>query len=492
MSEHRHHSAAEVQARLDHPVIDADGHWQEYLPAVLPALERIGGPAAADGFARASRQIAKSLEMSVAERRHRRIAQQAFWGMPTANTRDRATAMMPALLYERLDELGLDFAILYPTQGLSPILINDTEVRRATCRAFNTYCAELFAPFADRMTPAAIIPMHDPDEAVAELTHAHELGLKVILLASLIRRPVPAVAEGAVSGVRAPNGIWQDVLGIDSDHDYDPVWAACAELGLSPTFHMGTRGSGLRNSPTNFVFNHIGHFAQANEAVCKALFLGGVTRRFPTVRFGFLEGGVGWAANLLADLVGHWEKRCRAGLEATNPANLDRALLNELADRYADRDTAAAIRRGDGLYVAEASDAIGGIADLDDYSACGIEDVDDIRRLFVESFSFGCEADDPTNAWAFNRAALPFHSPLRATFGSDIGHFDVPDMAGVLPEAYELVEDGLVDADDFRDFTFANAVRFFAGPNPRFFEGTAVADAAAGVLAAEPALATRR
>jgi hypothetical protein len=403
--------------------------------------------------------------------------------MPTANTRDRATAMMPALLYERLPELGLDFAVLYPTQGLSPILITDPEVRRATCRAFNSYCAELFEPFGDRLTPATIVPMHDPDEAVAELTHIRELGLKVVLLASLIRRPVPAVADGSVTGVRAPNGIWQDVLGIDSDHDYDPVWAACAELGLSPTFHMGTRGSGLRNSPTNFVYNHIGHFAQANEAVCKALFLGGVTRRFPTVRFGFLEGGVGWAANLLADLVGHWEKRCRAGLEATNPANLDRAQLEALAARYADGDTVAAIRRGDGLFVAEAGDAVGGIDDLDDFSACAITDADDIRRLFVESFSFGCEADDPTNAWGFNRAALPFHTPLRATFGSDIGHFDVPDMAGVLPEAYELVEKGLMSSDDFRDFTFANAVRFFGGPNPRFFEGTAVAGAAAGVLA---------
>jgi hypothetical protein len=154
----------------------------------------------------------------------------------------------------------------------------------------------------------------------------------------------------------------------------------------------------------------------------------------------------------------------------------------ELAARYADGETADAVRRGDGLFVAEASEAIGGIEDLDDFSACALTDADDIRRLFVESFSFGCEADDPTNAWAFNRAALPFHTPLRATFGSDIGHFDVPDMAAVLPEAYELVEDGLVSPEDFRDFTFANAVKFFRGPNPGFFDGTAVGAAAAAVL----------
>ena len=47
--------------------------------------------------------------MSVAERRRRRIGQQGFWGFPTKNTRDRATAFMPQLLYERMEELGFDF-----------------------------------------------------------------------------------------------------------------------------------------------------------------------------------------------------------------------------------------------------------------------------------------------------------------------------------------------------------------------------------------------
>jgi hypothetical protein len=61
----------------------------------------------------------------------------------------------------------------------------------------------------------------------------------------------------------------------------------------------------------------------------------------------------------------------------------------------------------------------------------------------------------------------------------------------VLPEAYELVEDGLITADDFRDFTFANAVRLWGAGNPRFFEGTAVARAAAAVLAEAPAPAGR-
>jgi hypothetical protein len=101
----------------------------------------------------------------------------------------------------------------------------------------------------------------------------------------------------------------------------------------------------------------------------------------------------------------------------------------------------------------------------------------------VPRFYFGCEADDPSNAWAFNRKANPMGARLNALFSSDVGHFDVPDMAEVVPEAYELVEHGLIDDGDFRDFMFANAVRFWGEVNPDFFRGTVVEKAAADVLA---------
>jgi hypothetical protein len=81
----------------------------------------------------------------------------------------------------------------------------------------------------------------------------------------------------------------------------------------------------------------------------------------------------------------------------------------------------------------------------------------------------------------------PFGARLNATFGSDISHFDVPDMRRVLPEAFELVEGGLITSDDFRDFTFANAVRLWGEVNPGFFQGTAVEREPAEVLAASRA-----
>ena len=52
-----------------------------------------------------------------------------------------------------------------------------------------------------------------------------------------------------------------------------------------PTFHGPGEGWGSRQSISNYVYNHMGHFASANDAVCKSLFLGGVTRRFPATEF---------------------------------------------------------------------------------------------------------------------------------------------------------------------------------------------------------------
>ena len=480
MSGNGHPNPAAIRSRLTHPVIDADGHWLEFGPVVGEQLRKIGGSAAADGFASVRGGVREALMMSVEERQRRRISQEGFWGSPERNTRDRATGLLPRLLYERLDELGLDFAVLYPTTGLRVPRITDDTQRRAACRAFNVYTADCFRDFADRMTPAAIIPVHTPDEAIEELEHATQLGYKVAMFGSLVPRPVEAV--GTQDPEVARFATWYDPLGLDSAYDYDKLWAKCVELRMAPTFHTGFRRQGLRLSPTNFTYNHIGHFAAAGHAVCKALFLGGVTRRFPTLNFAFLEGGVGWAAMLYADLIGHWDKRNRKALEHTDPRSLDRAMLMDLVRKYGSEDMAAALRQRDGWPDPDAVKATGGIADLDDYSACRIERKEDIKDLFTSRLYFGCEADDPINAWAFDSRVNPMRSRLNALFGSDIGHFDVPDMMDVLPEAYELCEDGLITADDFRDFTFTNAVRLWGTVNPAFFTGTVVEKPAADVL----------
>jgi hypothetical protein len=70
-------------------------------------------------------------------------------------------------------------------------------------------------------------------------------------------------------------------------------------------------------------------------------------------------------------------------------------------------------------------------------------------------------------------------------FSSDLGHWDVEDMTGILPEAYELVEDERISAADFRDFVFGNPVRFYTRLNPDFFRGTRIEADVARLLRAK-------
>ena len=320
-------SIARVRAlreKLDHPVVDADGHLIESLPVLLEYVKRVGGADAPASVLQALREATTGLGDA-----GRGDARGAWWGV-TNDARDLACVMSPKLLAERMEEIGLDFAVLYPTVGLVFPTIHEAEVRRLACRALNTMNAELAGPCAQWMTVAAAIPMHTPAEAVAELEHSvRVLGLKAASIPPGVGRPLAAHAEAF------PAAQFVDRFGIDSAHDYDPVWRAFVDLGVAVTSHGAV---GLRNlecgrrSPSSYVFNHIGAHAFQQGELAKSLVLGGVPRRFPRLAFGFLEGGAGWACDLLYHLEEHYEKRSAEGLESYDPARLDReALRAELA-----------------------------------------------------------------------------------------------------------------------------------------------------------------
>ncbi len=461
-----------VRESLDHPIVDSDGHMIEFEPAILDSLAEVAGHDMVERYRKATGDGLMQWGMSDQERRDRRMVRAPFWVLPAANTLDRATAMLPKVFVSRMEELGLDFSVLYPSMGLVSVGVADDELRQASCRAFNAYHADLYADYSERVTPAAVIPMHTPEEAIAELDYAvGERGLKVIMMAGVVRRPVAAALQ--ISAEAGKLAFWIDTLGLDSQYDYDPVWQRCVELGVNPTFHTGSQGWGSRRSVTNFVYNHTGHFAAAGDATCKSLFMGGVTKRFPSLRFAFLEGGVAWGCSLFSDLLGHWEKRNREAIEHTNPANLDRdELVRLFREQGEPRQLARLQELIDGAGVR--GDTLEDDYPLDEFAACGIERKEDVRDRFVPSFYFGCEADDPMNAWAFDTRINPFGERLHAIFGSDIGHWDVMDVEEVVEEAYELVEKGMISKEDFRRFTFENPVNFWTAGNPGFFDGTVV------------------
>ena len=466
-------SSTEIHDGLSRPVIDIDGHMAEHVPTVAPFLEQVGisldHPLLRQLLPAYAGSDRSWHDQSPEERSATRTPRGPWWSAPAARTIDLATALFPKLLYERLPEMGIDFGVVYPSLGLVFLHASDEAFRRGACRALNRANAQSFEGLGDRLTPVAAIPMHTPDEAIEELEYAiNELGFKAVLCAGYVQRPFEALAghDPALSRY----AFWLDQFGIDSCYDYDPVWARAQELGVSVAFHSGFIGMTPYRSISSYVYNHISMLADGQQSLAKSLFLGGVTRRFPGMNFAFLEGGVAWAASLFCDLIGHWEKRNIDALRRNlDPVLVDRDLMAQMISRYAGDIPPVSgrlIRRPP-----EPEEM------LDEWAACGIESSSDIKSLFCDRFYFGCEADDPLTSLAFNTKVNPFGVRLNAMMGSDISHWDVPDMTEVLEEAWEMVDKGWIDKDDFTRFTFTNPARFYTGTNPNFFKGTVVEQA---------------
>ncbi len=475
--------SAEIRRSLDHPILDSDGHFVEIWPLahaeIVDYIEQEAGPALRDRFLEGH---ARPFDTSSALRTvvgdsDRWRSMPSWWGWPTENTLDRATSYLPKLLYDRLDEFGIDLTILYPSMSLAFLDLADPELAPVICRAVNRMHARLFEPFRDRIAVGALIPMNTPEGAIETLEHAVGLGLKAGAISGYARRPIAKIERD--HGPLDPPVDRYDLFGMDSAYDYDPFWGRCCELHFAPISHSGVQFHHVARSPSSYVYNHVGGLGRGHEALCKALFLGGVTNRFPDLRIGFLEGGVAWACSLYADLIGHWQKRNAGAIRALDPDRLDVGTLMELFVEFggdevvAQREPIRAHFEQPGARPER----------LDEFDAVGLSRAEEIRDRFVPNFFFGCEADDPLVPWAFSRDVNPFGARLRAMLGSDIAHWDVSDMTHPIAEAYENVERGTLTQADFREFAFENGVRLHAGMNPDFFSGTVVEQAAKDVLA---------
>ncbi len=457
-----------LRGRLDHPVIDGDGHFVENFPVLAGTVDELYGLEAVDTLVSVLRADPITTSGSVSKHEPRG----PWWGISN-DADDVATAAIPGLLAARMGELGFDFSVLYPTLGLGFPTIRDDEVRRMACRALNVMNARLTAAHADRMTAVAVIPMHTPAEALDELRHATtELGSKVVMIAPGVARPVAACPEAFPVAHRV------DRYGLDSDHDYDPVWAFAQENGLAVSVHGGVGYRYLppaQGSATNYVANHVLGHASLLIETAKAFVLGGVYHRFPDLHVAYLEGGAGWAVHLMHSLVEHFEKRGPEGLELIDPSQLDSDRLNEhfVAAGMPKANPSRALLSRD-----EAAEP-----GANEFAQSGLRCEEDIVSLFSHRFFLGCEGDDRSVRQAFDTVGNVGGVRLAAFFSSDIGHWDVPRLAPVLLHSRGLVEAGAITDDDYRDFAFANAVRFHAGANPAFFEGTAISTDVADELA---------
>ena len=290
-----------------------------------------------------------------------------------------------------------------PERALFYPHIDPTELRQVACRALNIINAESYGPYRDRMTPAAVIPMNTPDEAIAELEYAvQELGLKVAMIGHVARpdRRGAPYPPGAV-----PERIPARFVRHRQRLRLRPV------LGEVRGVAGAARGPqhGLRHGLSPLADQlHVQPYRELCGSRRHAVSFAVPRRRHPAVP---------------EPQVPVPRVRCRAG-RACCPRSWCTAGRSETSTPFAPRSRRPGRARPEFLGCSGSTGSrragrrwraarrhrvrsSGATTALDDFAGCQIESVEDIHDLFVPRFFFGCEADDPLTAWAFNTGHQP-------------------------------------------------------------------------------------
>ncbi|MEE8537069.1 MAG: amidohydrolase family protein, partial [Acidobacteriota bacterium] len=175
-----------------------------------------------------------------------------------------------------LDQAGLDGTVLYPSAATRIGFVKEIEFAAPLARAYNNWLHGKYLSQSPRLDGIAILPLQSPDEAVVELRRTvKDLGMVGALL----------------PGVGLPK--------LFGDRDYDAIYETAQELGVPLVIHGGaTNMAGLNTFDRAIKARTLTHpFAQIIQLT--DILFNGVFDRFPRLRMGFMEAGVGWAVFLL-------------------------------------------------------------------------------------------------------------------------------------------------------------------------------------------------
>ena len=185
---------------------------------------------------------------------------------------------------QRLDQEGLEKAILYPSIGLiwETEEVGDLAYQAALTQAYNRWIIDFCADTNGRLIPIAHISMGDPQEAAREL-----------------ERSVKAGAKGAFFAPFTPTSKSH------AHPDYDPFWTMAQELDVPVGIHPASEPPSKRvhqrfKDMQRWAMWHFNvHGGQGPLQAFTAMFQYGLFERFPKIKVVVLESGAGWAGYLL-------------------------------------------------------------------------------------------------------------------------------------------------------------------------------------------------
>jgi predicted TIM-barrel fold metal-dependent hydrolase len=192
----------------------------------------------------------------------------------------------------RLDDQELDGVraeVLYPSLFFSVFGLPNPDVVAAAFANYNDWMADYCSVDPQRLVGAALLPMHDPAVALAELQKALDRGFRTACI------PCKAPADRP----------YRDV-------GYEPVWALAEDAGIPLAMHIGTNSFAprtLRAEGVTAAIDPVGRYAGAASVIqttVSELICQGVAARHPDLTFIVSEFNAGWLPNWLERLDQGW------------------------------------------------------------------------------------------------------------------------------------------------------------------------------------------
>jgi predicted TIM-barrel fold metal-dependent hydrolase len=273
-------------------IVDADAHviepWDMWQQWIAPAMRGRAPCRAVDRWG-LERLLVESRLYPIPEGRGRAPRRLMTADEFACYQHDVAESGHVASRLSRMDQEGVDAAVILPSQGLVVGAVEDPALASAVAEAYNAWVWDLCGQAPTRLFPVAVLPQQEVNRAARTVRQAHETGF-----AAVLARPNPV-------GGRTLD-----------DRANDPLWREIDACGLAVLVHEGTGFSpgataGVDRYESGICAHLISHPVEQMLAVTSFVF-GGVLARFPGLRVGFLEAGCGWLPYWLNRMDEHFEQ----------------------------------------------------------------------------------------------------------------------------------------------------------------------------------------
>ena len=278
----------EVERRglLDVPVVDCDCHLYE-TTAISEIARYIENPAVRRPFERYS-QFMLAHAIMPANLGDRTVAGRIKTDLDSllpAGVHGDLHPLAAGLLHS-MDQMAIDYSILFPTPMLTLATHPQPEVEVELARAYNRWLVDDVLPASPRIRTMAYLPMSDAEASVRCIEEF---------------AGAPGVLGFMVTAVRN-QPLYQN--------RFMKVFAALDERALPLAFHSGPNWSDRPFEQLNrFLGAHALGFPFYAMVQLTNIVLNGIPERFPRIRFLFMEAGQAWVPFLIARLDNEYRQR---------------------------------------------------------------------------------------------------------------------------------------------------------------------------------------